>query len=320
MASRSKSQEATYWISYSDLSTGLLLVFILLVAYFINQAAKTELALQADQDKIESIQEEIEALLGRRDELASRLQLASQQTNAQLGRDVFAFDPETQQVVVQTDDEEVAWFRQGSSRLTQQAREDVTTFYIALYEKIMCVRDLQNPTPNPCSTHPPRVPEFLDAIEILGHSDPLGRGPGQPRWSWAAFNGTPGTGYGSDSNLDLAQARSKSIVDAIQERYSHDALLNEATYPWRPFLALVKTSGRGWMSAYCDDEGEDRKLTPADFLQDPPCQPSATPAEARRLEARSRRVSFGFRLDDKEILERLQRLTREVAGLGVQKP
>lgn len=316
MGAKGRAQDATYWISYSDLSTGLLLVFILLVAFFINRAAQTDQALQEDRRRVEAIQAEIDALLGRRDELALRLQVASTRTNQKLGRDVFAYDPVSQQVIVQTDDEEVAWFRQGSARLTERARQDVTTFYVELYEQIMCVRSAGVSDEQPCATSPPRVPEFLDAIEILGHSDPVGRGPGQARWSWTAYNGTASSGYGPDSNLDLAQSRAKSIVDAIQELYDAGRSVTDASHPWRPFLALVKTSGRGWMSAYCNDAGVDRRLTPEDFLVTPPCPTPSDASEGRRLDARSRRVSFGFRLDDKEILERLQRLAREAEALG----
>lgn len=313
---RRPQHDAAFWVSYSDLATGLLLIFILLVAFYINRAAMAEVQFERDQDRIRAIQEEIDELLARRDLLALRLERASEQANETLGREVFAYDPATQAVVVRMDDTEVAWFREGSPDLAPAARRDVRAFYRTLYEQMMCQRGGLDATDDPCTQAPPEVPAFLAAIEILGHTDPITRAPGHALWTWEAFNGTASRRFDADSNLSLAQARAKAIVDEIQRSYDDPSSgVTEETHPWRPFLALVRTSGRSWMSAYCDDEGTVRQLTPSDYFNDPPC-PTTTRDDANGTNARSRRVSFGFRLDDKEILEQLQRLTQQVAELG----
>ncbi len=305
--------DASFWISYSDLATGLLLIFILLVAVYINRAAATQQQLIADQEKVEHIQEEIDSLLGRRDELARRLQSASEQANEEIASQVFAYDPVTQTVVVQMDDTEVAWFETSSARLRPDARGHIRAFYRALYEHMMCADPSLPSGTHRCVDRTPAIPPFLEAIEITGHTDVTFANGDQPDWSWIGFNAGAEAG-----NLSLSQSRAKAIVDEIQALYQGGQganAVNDTRYPWRPFMALVHTSGRAWMEAYCPSAtGELETLEPEDFFEDPPCR---YPEEAlRQLHERSRRVSFSFRLDDKEILQRLQALTREVAALG----
>lgn len=294
-------EDQDFWVSYSDMATGLLLIFILLVAFYVNQARKSHVAVM-------DVQEQVTDLLGRRDALALRLENASTATNRALGREVFEYDEELQRVVVETDRQEVVWFGRGSARLSASAREDVRVFYRNLYAQIMCAE----PAPDGDVCPNPRVPDFLDAIEIQGHSDPVGRGIGQAPWSWEAFNGSASNGHQRDSNLQLSQERAKSIVDVIQQSYGPGGTVTDQTHPWRPFIALLRTSGRSWTSAWCVVGGEERMLKPSDFESVPPCVVEDHDRLAR-LEARSRRVSFGFRLDDREVLRELQALTQGVA-------
>ncbi|MCB9665822.1 MAG: hypothetical protein H6732_17060 [Alphaproteobacteria bacterium] len=322
----SRRQDAAFWISYSDLATGLLLIFILLVAITMNQQAKARQELETDKEEVQEVQEEIEKLLGQRNVLAQRLESASREANrvirasSEIRNDVFVYVPEDQMVEVRLDTTEIAWFRQGGADLDPRARPHLRAFYRALYTQMMCVRTETDPTPT-CEPGQAKVPDFLDAIEISGHTDPITLASGEPSWSWGAFNGTGARSW-KDGNLRLAQDRSKAIVDAIQSFYEEDAgraedpmAITDVRYPWRPLLALVHTSGRAWMEAYCAAPGGiDEKLTPERFFDDPPCVYTRDDAEA--LYRRSRRVSFSFRLDDRAILQRLQALAERVAELG----
>lgn len=328
--SRPQRQTASFWISYSDLATGLLLIFMIMAAVTMNQQAQVRVELEDDQEELDRIQEEINNLLGRRNLLATRLEAASAQANQELRQqgltesDVFVYVPDDQSVEVRLDGTDVVWFQPGGAKLAREAFPQLRAFFVALYEQIMCTGDDPIDAMALCEPDTVRVPSFLASIEISGHTDPVTMAAGEPMWSWGAFNGTSSRGRG-DGNLRLSQARAKAIVDAIQTFYERDRQSNAANaitddrYPWRPFVALVHTTGRGWMASYCEDpnNGRDRVLQAADFLKDEPCVIS--PQDRDRLYRRSRRVSFSFRLDDKAILQRLQDLAKAVEGLGQAK-
>jgi outer membrane protein OmpA-like peptidoglycan-associated protein len=276
----------SFWISYSDMTTGLLLVFILLVAVLVK---RREAEMDRQQAVLDQVEEEVRQMLGRRVVLADKLEQAVETANEQIGLDVFSW----QDGEVTVSDQEASWFVSNSAALTAEGKAHIRTFYVQLYDRLLTDGEGH-----------PQIPDFLASIEIQGHTDPVPRGAGAP-WSWESYNGSPHSGQQQDSNLHLSQLRAKAILDYVQQLYaSGDPEFTDERRPWRPFVAMVESTGRAWTRSYCEGEEGAQALTANDFMSPTPCATlGGNDAEANRA---SRRVTFSFRLDDAEILERLK--------------
>lgn len=283
--------EGSFWISYSDLTTGLLLVFILLVVVLVEQRQRE---MERQQQTLDRVEEEVREMLGRRIELSDRLEQAVEVTNGEIGAAVFSYrDGE-----VTVSEQEVAWFVSNSATLTPDGQRHIRAFYRHLYDQLLT--DGQGT---------PIIPDYLASIEIQGHTDPVPRGLSAGTWSWESYNGQSGGDHRVDSNLYLSQLRAKAILDYIQELYaSGDPEFLDSRRPWKPFVSMVEATGRSWTRAYCEVEGVPAMLDADAFLLDSPCPVGANHSEENR---RSRRVTFSFRLDDAEILGRLQGILAE---------
>lgn len=279
-------EEASFWISYSDLTTGLLLVFILLVMVLVERRQQE---LNRQEQTLDRVEREVRELLGRRVVLSERLERAVEVTNAEIGEAVFSYrDGE-----VSVSDQEVAWFVSNSATLTPAGQRHIRAFYRHLYDQLL-TDDRGRPA----------IPDYLASIEIQGHTDPVPRLGGAGLWSWESYNGAAGGSHQYDSNLYLSQLRAKAILDFIQDLYaSGDPDFADSRRPWKPFVSMVEATGRAWTRAYCG-EGEGLAVLDAeDFLGERPCEVGANLSEENR---KSRRVTFSFRLDDAEILGRLR--------------
>lgn len=289
MARRAKPEEGSFWISYSDLTTGLLLVFILLVAVLVE---KREEEMREQKDTLERVEDEVREMLGRREDLSERLEEAVETTNGEIGADVFTYvDGE-----VAVSEQQVAWFISNSAALTPDGRAHIRAFYRHLYDQLLTD-----------GAGKPTIPDYLASIEIQGHTDPIPRAYSSDAWSWESYNGAAFGGHQHDSNLYLSQLRAKAILDYIQDLYaSGDPEFDDARRPWKPFVAMTEATGRSWTRSYCKTEDGAAMLDAASFLSDAPCEAiGANGAGENRM---SRRVTFSFRLDDAEILGRLQRI------------
>jgi outer membrane protein OmpA-like peptidoglycan-associated protein len=276
--------EAAFWVSYSDLATSLMLVFVLIVC-ITNVRMKETLGQQ--QEQLENVEGEVRQLLSRREVLSERLLQAVEDSNKAVGREVFRF--EHGEVFVS--DSDVAWFLPNRAELTAEGRKEVTAFYRNLYASL-----LGDGT---------SLPDFLGAIDIQGHTDPLPRHGEGDLWTWESYNGTARRGH-ADGNLWLSQQRAKAILDHIQDAYAEGAI-DATRFPWRPFAAIARVSGRSWTRAFCTDAAGETPspINPDALLSDSPC-PSTPLGSNAALNRASRRVTFSFDLDDKEILERIQ--------------
>jgi len=287
MARRREDTEGSFWISYSDLTTGLLLVFILLVAVLVE---KREQEMQEQKDTLTRVEEEVREMLSRRQDLSERLEEAVDTTNGEIGDSVFAY----QDGEVTVSEQEVAWFISNSAALTPAGKAHIRAFYRHLYDQLLTD-----------GAGRPTIPDYLASIEIQGHTDPVPRAQSAGEWSWESYNGAAFGGHQQDSNLYLSQLRAKAILDYIQDLYaSGDPEFDDARRPWKPFVAMVEATGRSWTRSYCAAEDGPSVLEPAAFLADRPCE--GIGGNSTGENRMSRRVTFSFRLDDAEILGRLR--------------
>ena len=72
---------------------------------------------------------------------------------------------------------------------------------------------------------------------------------------------------------------------------------------WRPFFAYIQTGGRSWMESYC----RGRVLSPADFRNGLPCPGERFDSD----DPRSRRVTFGIRINDERVIKEIERTVDE---------
>ena len=306
---RQPEAESSFWISYSDLITGTMLIFVLMMFVRAESARKEQDASQklrkelSEQTRImKVVEQEAVELVKLYETLSAKLAKAVEQTNSELGgKTIFRFA--NGQVFVSEQD--VTWFRSGSSRLSSRAaRRQIMVFYKNLYDVLLKVGAK------------PGIPLFLKSIIIEGHTDPRSSSTGASRWSFESYNGKTSRrrdAHQDDSNLFLGQQRAKAIVDLIQDEYARGARETKGR-PWQLFTAVVQTSGRGWTRAYCPTKEDPigAPLSIEDFRRnyERPCQTfdSSANAPSNRY---SRRVSFSFDLDTSKILNALQKRLNE---------
>lgn len=309
--SEAAESESDFWISYSDLATGVLLVFVLMLAAALSRASDREAEATLEKDKAtelrqsaqdareaaellkeeaeqakreaqdvkevnERLRTEAQRLLDIHGQLAARLKQAVDKTNEALGQVVFIFENDE----VYVSEQEVAWFQQGRWALSGEAKKQVRIFYLNLYDSLL----------RPAGRL--RVPAFLTAITVEGHTDPLHDGV---RWNWASYW----------TNLRLSQRRAHSIVEEVKAAYGAEAAGFDEARPWRLFHSLVRVAGVSWTRAYCSGPEGVRPLEPEDFFS--PAEPPCATKPTREMNKRSRRVTFGFKLDDKKLLTSLRK-------------
>ena len=279
---RKGSTEGSFWISYSDLATSLMLVFVLIVCVM---SMKMQKQLAEKQDKLDDVKTDVESLLGRRTQLSERLKAAVTSANKDIGREVFGY---ANGEVFVSDVNGVAWFESDKADLSAAGKHQVGMFYQRLYKELLGGGK--------------SLPPFLESINIQGHTDALSRTKGGGLWTWESYNGTASTRH-ADGNLWLSQQRAKAILDRIQEMYTNHEV-DEDEYPWRPFAAVAQVTGRSWTRSFCDVP-KLGAMAPSAMLTDTPCLNS--PADSNdEIHKSSRRVTFSFDLNDKAILESLQ--------------
>lgn len=272
---RQRQSESVFWLSYADLITALLLVFILVIVVLIIRQRDRERDFQAQREQVSARVDELRLL---RTALASRLKDAKDEANDQLGYSAFEFDEDRQVVYV----EDTTWFSPGESDLGEKARRELEVFYPHLHAALFDEAELLEGRP---------AAEFLASIEIQGHTD--ADWEGAPLWSWANY----------EKNSDLSRKRAAAIADHLGRTFSRDE-----AHPWRHFFAFVQTAGKSWSAAYCAGE----PLAPHSFRTPGklPCPSGQTSTDKER----SRRVSFGFRLDDSEVLAAIRGIVTETPG------
>ena len=306
---RRRADDSAFWISYSDLATGLLLIFVLLLTQMTRAKHAEQQSMQAENAalrqqrlvfedrnvKLLKLRDEVARLIGVHAQLSERLRSAVDKTNEEVGRRIFQFrDGE-----VYVSDQEVAWFKSNSAKLLPDAKRQIRIFYLNLYDALL--------------RHgggAARIEDHLASVTIEGHTDPLPiKARADKVWSLISYNGTRQTGHSEDSNFQLGQLRAKAIVDLIHDSYVRERKGFDDTRPWHVFFALVQASGRSWTRAYCEgaDAQAGQPLTPTDIV-------TRWPAPCERVEARSdapanrrsRRVTFSFELDTRGLLNRLR--------------
>ena len=259
---KSAGGDGVFWISYSDLSTALLAVFILAIALMIDRHGQEQ---QVLLDQVEDLQ-------SMRQQLAQRLNEAKNRANQELDEEVFGFDPENQTVFVI----DTTWFDPGQHDLSLRARRSLAVFYPHLYDAIFHEDEASGDKPA----------DYLLSIELQGHTDPSWRDV--PAWSWDNYR----------ENAALSRMRAAAIATYLGNEF-HGA----KDRPWLQFFGFVETSGRSWTQSKCNG----KFLKAEDFRgAGVPCvQPS------RDDEEKSRRVTFGFRLDDLRLLEEIEKTLRK---------
>lgn len=281
---RDTKPDGTFWISYSDLATALLAVFVLIL---MATAAKHTKAAAEREAKAEVTTQKVNDLLRHREALAAHLKTAVKKSNDDVCGNLppekctaaFQFVDQRVEVV------DLTWFPPGATELSPVGKCQVQVFFRHLArELLMTGENIQ-------------IPAYLESIDVLGHTDPTWSR--QKEWGWESYQ----------LNLDTSQKRAAAVVTHLRSIYEPRTYLEcierrrpSAESPklpaWQPFVALLNASGRSWTEAYCGQGESPVLLTPADFHERPaiPC------ADPDRADQRSRRVSFSFRLDDRAIL------------------
>jgi hypothetical protein len=160
-----KKQQAeepdSFWVSYSDLATGLMIVFMLvMIIMVILQKSSNEV----QTDKLSELVRKLEMILGQKNDLGEKIDRAFKDENG------IQADPVTAQLSI---GEDHLKFSTGSTALTGQSKAfiaDFTPKYLcALYS-----HESQGCEGKSCKRMDPEAPGAVRRIYVTGHADMVG--------------------------------------------------------------------------------------------------------------------------------------------------
>ncbi|MCB9779917.1 MAG: hypothetical protein H6742_15240 [Alphaproteobacteria bacterium] len=180
-----RKTDDTFWISYADLATGTMVVFLIVAAVMIaaNQQREDE-----RKREVEELAEEVRVILGTRAKLAESLRQALADESS------VSVDPVTAQLVFEQSDQTVKFEKEGEVELDDDDKAFIERFapkYICAlwkYERNKC----KDKEVDDCQRIDPEAPQGVRRILVAGHADLLGT---------------------SRENLGLSAERAKAVVD-----------------------------------------------------------------------------------------------------------
>ena len=162
-------QEQSFWISYADLSTGLMMVFLLIMVVLVfaitREHRQNEEQRENRDEEIRNVVEQISIILGTKQKLAEA-------TKKALG-DRFVVDPVTAQLRI--DEDLLSFGRSGDTQLSKTALNHLADFgppYICglwAHEHARCVAEKGGAAG--CERLDPEAARGVKRILITGNAD-----------------------------------------------------------------------------------------------------------------------------------------------------
>jgi outer membrane protein OmpA-like peptidoglycan-associated protein len=154
----------SFWVSYSDLATGLMIVFMLVMIIMVVLQKQSN---EERTDRLAKIVAKIEIILGQKSKLGESVNKAFSKSNT------INADPVTAQLSI---DESMLTFSESTAVLKPSSREFLTHFtpkyFCSLWshEASECLNTGKN-----CSRIDPENPGGVRRINVTGHADMLGQ-------------------------------------------------------------------------------------------------------------------------------------------------
>ncbi len=217
MSRKRRAPDDGFWSSYADLSTGTMVIFLLLL---VSLAVQMRAQQESQSARVDELSRQVQIILGTRARLAESIHTAVGSTPG------LAVDPVTAQLVFAQSEHTIA-FPVGSAELDAQDREFLRGFvpsYICALHQRECTNAGTDTAS--CPRLDPGRPQGVRRILVTGHADLLGSG---------------------SDNLRLSAARANAVVDhslALIERgegLSGDCLTQREAlwqYAQERFMAL----------------------------------------------------------------------------------
>ena len=159
----SSNEENNFWVSYSDLATGLMIVFMLVMLIMVMIQKK---ATEAQTETISEITSTLEIILGEKSKLADSINVAFKDDPS------VEADPVTAQISI---DEDALKFSENQAMMQPKSLAFIKAFtprYLCAlwsHEQLKCARNNQN-----CPRLDPENPGGVRRIHITGHADMKG--------------------------------------------------------------------------------------------------------------------------------------------------
>jgi hypothetical protein len=196
MSRKRKAPDDSFWSSYADLSTGTMVIFLLLL---VSLAVQMRVQQETQSAKVEELRSQVQIILGTRARLADAIKQSAGTTDA------VKIDPVTAQLVFAQSDNKIA-FTKGSAELNDAGKRFLGQFvptYLCALRRQECKDHLCPPKNGTCDKSSeldfascprldPTRPQGVRRILVTGHADLLGSG---------------------DKNLRLSAARATAVVN-----------------------------------------------------------------------------------------------------------
>ena len=159
----SSNEENNFWVSYSDLATGLMIVFMLVMLIMVMIQKK---ATEAQSETISEITSKLEIILGEKSKLADSINVAFKEDPS------VQADPVTAQISI---DEDALKFAENQASLQPKSLDFIKAFtprYLCAlwsHEQLKCVQNDKE-----CPRLDPEAPGGVRRIHITGHADMKG--------------------------------------------------------------------------------------------------------------------------------------------------
>lgn len=220
------SKEGFVWTSYSDLSTGLMMSFILIMLFYINQYADQE-QVNKDAEQVRASRDSIARVRKNFKEITQEME-----TKSVKACDGAIFKVLDKSMVIRVTFSNSGWFETGKDQLNERAKDCLSTFGELLLSKTYNLD--QN------------LKKHISQIVVEGHTNSLP---------------IKGEADAFLANLDLSQRRALSSVTYILESTkSLDRKIGKEFTEWKK--KKLSASGRSFAEIILLENGqEDEELS-----------------------------------------------------------
>lgn len=258
MSRKRKAPDDSFWSSYADLSTGTMVIFLLLL---VSLAVQMRVQQETQSARVDELSRQVQIILGTRARLADAIRVAVGSTPG------VAVDPVTAQLVFAQTDQTIA-FPMGSAELDASDREFLRGFvpaYLCALRERECVS--AGHTMGQCPRLDPARPQGVRRILVTGHADLLGSG---------------------EDNLRLSAARAHAVVDHSLKLIERGEGLSGACQAHR--TALWQYAQERFMALGAGDVEHCRQRQDVDASA--PCAVDPLRTSLAEQQAEYRRVTF----------------------------
>jgi outer membrane protein OmpA-like peptidoglycan-associated protein len=262
MSRKRKAPDDSFWSSYADLSTGTMVIFLLLL---VSLAVQMRVQQETQSAKVEELSRQVQIILGTRARLADAIRVAVGSTPG------VAVDPVTAQLVFAQTDQTIA-FPMGSAELDASDREFLQGFvpaYLCALRERECLS--AGHTIAQCPRLDPARPQGVRRILVTGHADLLGTG---------------------EDNLRLSAARAHAVVNHSLTLIERGEGLSKECQAHR--AALWQYAQERFMALGAGDVEHCRQRQDVDASA--PCADDPLRTSLARQQAEYRRVTFELEL------------------------